>query len=196
MISTVFKGDTVFIINDAWNGKDVFNLDASLIRDEQMSLTKRSARRPYSQTIVCKCKYQVTLQDAEVRSVIGSLRALTTEKVIIPLWPAVTTWADRGNSAVRGGLMLAFKDDWSQYSPYAFGDADPVWPLPSDLWTPALMGFINPTQPKMLTPDAATWDIDFQESSVAAYALRFTDDLQDVAGHALQDVAGKTLKGF
>lgn len=173
MISTVLNGDPVFLLNDAWNGKSDFKLDGSVIRDEQLSLTKRSARRPYSQTLVCKCQFQVTLQDSEVRLAIGSLRMLNTQKVVLPLWPAIANWSDRAASPVTGGLMLVFKADWSNWAIYAAG-SEPGWPLPTDLWAPVILGFLTPTQPKMLTPDAATWDIDFTESSPAAYALSFT----------------------
>jgi hypothetical protein len=180
MISTVFNFDTVYIINDEWNGKADFRLVASLIRDEQRSLTKRSGRRPYQQTVLCKCNYQVTLQDDAVRAAIGALRSLTTEKVIIPLWPALQTWANRGTSVVTGGLKLVFKADWSNFALYT--NVDPGWPAADDLWCPVLMGFINPTQPHMLTPDAATWDIDFQENSPAAYALDFSGATAAAAG--------------
>jgi hypothetical protein len=181
MISTVFNAATVYIINDDWNGRaSDFALDASLIRDDQRGLTMRSARRPYQQTVLCKCQYQVTLKDAAVRAVIGSLRSLNTQKVIIPLWPALQRWADRGASVVTGGLKLVFKADWSNFALYT--NVEPGWPAADDLWCPALMGFINPTQPRMRSPDAATWDLDFQENSPAAYALDFSAAAVAAAG--------------
>ncbi len=196
MFSTNFKGSPVFILNDSWNGNSDFKLDAAMIRDDQQSLTKREGRRPYSETVLCHCQYQVTLQHAAVRAAIGSLRQYNTQKVIIPLWPAVTYWVNRNAPGVQAGLRLAFKQDWSQYALYASTDAEPGWPLPNDLFTPALMGFVKPTQQNLLTPDDANWDIDFQESSSAAYAIKFTDVVQDVTGAAIQDTSGNAILGF
>ena len=171
MIVTTFNSDTVYLINDAWDGRSPFHLDASILRDSQISLTKRETARPYSATLSCKVKYSLTLQDADLTAVIGGLRDLTTQSVVIPFWPALTTWSARAAANIKGGLMLVWKADWSQYEIYPAG-AEPGWPSGGDQVAPALMGWIKNAQPTMMSPRAATWTVDFTESSPATYALQ------------------------
>jgi hypothetical protein len=171
MIQTTFNAQTVFLINDAWDGNSALQADFKLPRDTVDSLTGRESRRPYGATLRTAMQYTVSVQSADLRTLQGSLRNLNTQPVIVPLWPAMTTWANRAAAPISGGLRIAWKDDWSQFTIYAATDVEPSWPSAGDNFAPALMGFIKPTQPSLITPSAAQWKIDFTESSPAAYAL-------------------------
>ena len=171
MISTTFNSEAVFLLNDSWDAKSVFKLDAALIRDTQTGLTRREAARAYSSTLLCKLNFVVTLQDLELTAVISGLRDLKLQPVIVPFWPALGKWSDRATAPLKGGLMLVWKANWSQFAIY---DAalEPGWPAAGDLVAPALKGFIKPAKPQMLSPRAARWAVEFTESSPAAYALQ------------------------
>jgi hypothetical protein len=171
MIQTTFNAQTVYVLNDFWNGNADFQMDIALIRDTETGLTKREARRPYSLTLrVPKVRYAATVSDASLRTLQASLRALSTQPVILPLWPVVTRWADRAGACVSGGLKVAFKDDWSQFEIYT--TVEPSWPSDDDNFAPALMGFISPNAANFINADAEKWPVEFSESSPAAYALQ------------------------
>jgi hypothetical protein len=171
MIQTVFNSQTVFVIDDAWDGTSALQADFSVVRDSQAGLTKREARRPYSATLlVSKLRYTATVCDAALRRLQGSLRALNTQPVIVPLWPVISRWADRAAVPVSGGLKIVWKEDWSQFE--IFTDTEPSWPDDEDFVAPALQGFIMPTEPVMRNPDAASWSVEFTESSPAAFSLQ------------------------
>lgn len=171
MLETVFNSQTVFLINDAWDGNSALEADFKLPRDTAQSLTGRESRRPYGATLLTAIQYTASVQNSDLRILQGALRDLNTQPVIIPLWPAMTIWANRASAPISGGLRIAWKDDWSQFTIYAATDAEPVWPSAADNFAPALMGFIKPTQPVLITPAVAQWEIDFTESSPAEYAL-------------------------
>jgi hypothetical protein len=170
MFPTLFNGQTVYVLDDAWNGNSAFKMDVAVLRDTQASLTKREARRPYSITLrVPKLKFETTVHDSALRKLQGALRDITTEPVVVPLWPAITRWADRAAASISGGLKIVWKEDWSQFEIYT--TVEPGWPAADDNFAAALLGFLNPTEPDMLNPDAVTWQVEFVESSPADYAL-------------------------
>ncbi|HZQ46702.1 MAG TPA: phage BR0599 family protein [Verrucomicrobiae bacterium] len=172
MILTTLHSVNVFLVNDQWDGVGPFAADFSIVRDNQASLTRRESRRAFSMTLLAsRVEYQATVSGADLRALQGSLRALNTQPVILPFWPAVVAWADRATAPISGGLRIAFKADWSQYSIYLSTDAEPGWPAADDNFAPCLMGFLTPTDPQMFNPDAAAWPVKFTESGPVAYAL-------------------------
>ena len=173
MISTTYNAATVFLVTDPpdWSVSSP-QADFTLTRDTTTGLTKREARRPFSASLLTKFKYDATVSDAALRALQGSLRAMTTENAVVPLWPAMTQWQNRASANLGGGLMVVWKDDWSQFSIYSSTDTVPSWPAATDNWAPALMGFLKPTQPELFTPDTAMWSVDFTESSPSAFSLQ------------------------
>ena len=171
MRQTVFNTQTVFVLDDAWDGESSFQSDISVLRDTSVGLTKRETRRPYSSTLRLSLKFDTTVTGASLRLLQASLRALNTQPVIVPFWPAMMLWGARAGAAIKGGLMVAFKYDWSQFEVYEAG-SEPGWPAATDYCAPALQGYIKPTAPEMLSPNTAQWSVDFTESSPANYAVQ------------------------
>ena len=172
MLSTTFNSESVFLLTESPDWTDIPSCEFSLTRDRQEGLTKREARRPYSTTLLAKVNYTVTLHGTALRRLQGCLRALTTEPIVLPCFLVQTRWTDRVTAPVQGGLMVVWKDDWSQHEIYTAADDEPEWPDGDDNWAPALMGFITKSAPEMLSADAATFKVEFTESSPAAYALQ------------------------
>src|SRR4029079_18218046 len=111
-----------FLLNDAPNFGTDFQADFSLILDRPSSLTMRESRRSYSGTVRVILRFLVTVREAALRQVQAALRSLTAQPVIVPFWPAISYWDDRESQYIRGGLMLAWKEDWSQFTLYLTGD--------------------------------------------------------------------------
>lgn len=193
MIATVFKAQGVFLLNEEPDWSNAVESDFALARDTQISLTRRETRRPYSATLLTKLSYTASARRAALRTLMGALRALNTQPVIVPFWPAIASWANRGGAPINGGLRIVWKADWSQYSIYAATDAEPGWPLPSDFWSPALMGSINLDSSPAIRRDALSFKVNFFESSIADYAL-LAAAVAPPAGHAIQDTGGNTIQ--
>jgi hypothetical protein len=171
MFQSTFNSQTVYVVDDFWNGQSPLRMEIAIIRDAQVSLTKRESRRPFSATLrVQKLQYAAVVHDAALRRLQGSLRAITTEPVVVPLWPAITRWMDRATAPISGGLKIVWKEDWSQFE--LFTDTEPEWPSDDDNFAPALFGFLKPAEPDVSNPDAVEWRVEFVESSPAAYSLQ------------------------
>ncbi len=171
MIQTVFNGETVFVVNEEWSDGASFDAGFALIRDTQTSLTRHESRRPYSGTLRVSAGYGCYVLEEDLRELIGQLRELKDQSVVIPFWPAIAQWQDRAGQKIKGGLMIVWKDDWSQLEIYEAG-SEPGWPAAVDSVAPALMGFLKPSEPKVLDTAQAWWKVDFVESSPAEYALQ------------------------
>ncbi len=174
MIQDTYNGEVVFILNDPPNFRQQFSTTFEGILDAQESLTKREARRPYSSTLRTSLTAVTTVSSEALRLLQGTLRGLKAQPVLIPFWPVVAFWSERASMKISGGLLVAFKSDWSQYEIYKSTDTEPVWPLAGDLIAPLLYGFLNnESKLKPIGVDAGGMSIDFTEASISDYALTF-----------------------
>lgn len=173
MIQTTYGGQAVFILNDAPSWLKGYSTEFDSPTDYQQSLTMRETRRPYASTLRTVVKQTCVVSGASLRLLQGSLRGLKAQPVLNPFWPAVSFWSARASMKIVGGLLIAYKRDWSQYEIYLNGGAEPGWPLASDLVAPLLWGFLKSADAKFINVDAATLPVEFTEASQAAYALSF-----------------------
>jgi hypothetical protein len=172
--------ETVFILNDdpQWGGG--FTTEFAAVRDTQTGLTKHESRRPYSERLRCSAmRYAVVADGSDRLKIEGGLRAMTTEQVVVPFWPALATWGERAGQAITGGLMLVWREDWSQFALYEAGHepapaGSPAFPADDDLVAPALMGFLTQESRggfTLIDGDTVDWAVEFVEGSPAGYAL-------------------------
>ena len=197
MTSLVFKSQSCFLLNDQPDWSSPVESQFLMTRDKQISLTRHETRRPYSSTLLTKLSYTATVSGGALRQLMGAIRQLNTQPVIVPFWPAIANWGNRANVTVNGGLRIAWRADWSQYSIYTSTDAEPVWPVASDFWAPALMGFLTPDSSPAIRRDTQSVKINFTESSPAAYALQPNNGpLQDAAGFDINDVGNQPIQGI
>ena len=170
MISTNFKGAPVYLLNDAPDWSKSPESTFTIVRDQQVSLTRRETRRPFSAKLLTKLDYMTTIDRSSLRLMLGALRQLNVQPVIVPFWPAIAAWANRGIATINGGLRIGWKADWSQFGIYASTDLEPVGFVP-DYFAPALMGYLSPQSSPPIRRDTLQLQLSFVESAIAAYAL-------------------------
>src|SRR5579872_6672621 len=196
MIATVFKGQNCFLLNEQPDWSNPVESQFSLTRDKQISLTRHETRRAYSSTLLTKMTYTASVSGGALRQLLGAIRQLNAQPVIVPFWPAIANWGNRANVTLNGGLRIAWRADWSQFTIYTSTDAEPAWPLASDFWSPALMGFLKPDSSPVIRRDVQSLKINFVESSPAAYALQpNAGPVLDVTGADIEDVGNQPVQG-
>ena len=172
MIPTTYGGADVYLVTERPEWSQRVSGTFSLVANAESSLTNREARRAYDDLIRVKLKYVARVRDSEARALIGTLRTLKQQPVAVPFWPGEQFWSNRASASFAGGLMLAWKDDWSQWQIYSATDAEPTWPAAGDRWAPLLWGFLTPDQASgWLAPSLQDWTVEFTEASPAAWAL-------------------------
>lgn len=170
MISTVFKTVPIYLLNDAPDWSKSPESTFSVMRDQQTSLTRRETRRPFSTALLTKLDYMTSIDRSSLRLMLGALRQLNVQPVIVPFWPGITAWVNRATATINGGLRIGWKADWSQFGIYASTDPEPVGFVP-DYFAPALMGFLSPESSPPIRRDTLQLQLSFIESDIAAYAL-------------------------
>jgi len=174
MRATTYNSQAVFLLDDPPNWRAEVQAVLELVRRDTASLSNRGSRRPWSATLrVPEFTYTATRADAAARSLVGALRSLTDEPVVVPFWPAVTTWSQRAGNPLQGGLMVVWKAGWSQFEIYSGDDAEPGWPAAGDHWAPALWGHLDNARELRLADHRIVREfaVEFVENSPAAYAL-------------------------
>jgi hypothetical protein len=171
MFHTEFDGQTLYVIDDSPSWKAGFVTEFNAITDTQTSLTRIEGRRPYSMFLrLSSLKYAMVITDSALKQFQGEMRQLKDGKVCVPFWPAIEYWRDKDIGSISGGLLLVYKQDWSQWELYLQG-SEPTWPTDSDLVVPCVVGYLKANTPNLIHADAANWGIQFVESSPAKYAL-------------------------
>jgi hypothetical protein len=173
MISVNFNGVDVFLFNEYPNFKKGMESTHELFTDVQTSLTLRESRRPWSSKLRTSIKSTHVVVKSELLVLQASLRQLKAQPVLCPFWPAVSFWSSRAAAKIKGGLLVAFKQDWSQYEVYEAG-SEPGWPLAGDCVVPVLYGFLTSHVPKWKNAEQSVYEFEFVEAGKQDYALTFT----------------------
>lgn len=89
MTPITFQSATAYLIDNPpmWGGNEV-EVSATIPIGTETGLTKRESRRPYGDTLRLSINYKTVLQVSEVTALRNNLQALTTERILCPLWPA------------------------------------------------------------------------------------------------------------
>lgn len=173
MIRTTYNDVDLFLLNDSPNWKAGFNCDFKVgTLDQQASLSQRETRRPYSSTILTTMNFTVVVRDSALNQLVGCLKQLKDQPVLAPFWPAVSFFKDLQTLLITGGLMVAFKADWSQWALYKPG-FEPAWLQPLDLICPVVYGFIEDKTVRWANTTLGRWQVKLQESSQYDYSLEF-----------------------
>lgn len=174
MIKVTYLGEDFYLLDVAPAWRTGFRAEVSLMGNAETSLTNREARRGLSATLRFDVDYEILANGSDARRVAAALLAMTDERVLAPLWPAVVAWADRGNAPITGGLKLAFTEDFSWFELYEVAEpidlpAGPVYTAP--LMMGRLAGGANSRQTTWLGPELLQWEVKFTEDSPAKYAV-------------------------
>lgn len=169
MIKTVYNAQDVYLLDVAPDWSAPFGLEASVIMVPGTGLSNREGRRPYSLSLRLRSTFSLTADGTDANRIVGALRDLTTEPVLVPLWPAAVRWADRATRPIGGGLNLVFKEDFSQYAIYE--GVEPGWPAADDLLTPLMWGRLDNRGMDFITGERFQMQVDHIEASPASYAV-------------------------
>lgn len=174
MIAATYNGADIYLVTERPNWVESVKAKIEILREDTTGLSGRQSRRPYSGTLrVAEFSYTSQLVDAQARELLGSLRTLANQPVMMPLWPAETIWSERDEGSFTGGLMIVFTADWSTWEIYTSADSEPVWPVATDHWAPLMMGHLADTKAALYLHGSLlnAWEVRFSESSPAAYAI-------------------------
>ncbi len=101
----------------------------SVVTHTESSLTQRQGRRAFSQTLRCRLRYTALAGGDAARLLYRSLRRLTSEPVLMPFWPSLTTWSARHQSPLVSGLQAVKTHPTGDWDVFAMGD-EPARPSP------------------------------------------------------------------
>lgn len=180
MIQTEYNGESLYLLNLEPDWRESLKAEFEVAADLVVGLSNREGRRAYAGTLrVTKLSYTAVAEGAAARVLSGCMRDYQAQPVAVPFWPGKVTWAERESAAIDGGLLIVFKDDWSQWQIVVGPMADvaaPEWVTDEDLVAPLLWGRLNKREVSWIHPDLAELAVDFTEASPASYALLPVDD--------------------
>jgi len=184
MIATTYASTPVLLLNNAPQWVDRFKASFELLAQFDESLTAREGRRAYSQSLRAKVSFKIVLDAASSIQFKAQMRSYQAQPVLVPLWPAAQTWANR-SAITASGLFIAYKTDWSQWEIYT--TSAPGWPASTDMVAPLLWGRLESRELLWINATVSTFDVNFLEAGPVAYA---------VAPNAVTFGAGPSLAGY
>lgn len=169
MIQTTFDGQTVYILTESpdWNGR--FGATFELVSQWESGLTARESRRPFAATLRSKLRFKLTLEGTEAIQFAAFFRSYQGQPVLVPYWPAATTWANRAQIQTTGGLRVAWVDGWATSALYT--TSEPGWPASGDNVAPCLWGRLEKREGTWASASVFEFDVEFTETGSADYAL-------------------------
>jgi hypothetical protein len=159
MIPITFLGVAAYLIDDAPIWDSPVSLDAELPTDTERGLTQRETRRPLADTLRLSIQYRAVLQGSAVTTFRNSLQALTTERILCPLW-----W----DQFAAGGSPTVTTDYYVLMGDGAAPAIQPSGAMPFGRPAyPMLVGILSDLpDPSLLTDELSTVDITFKENDV------------------------------
>lgn len=89
MIAVSFQSLTAYLLDDRPSWTEPVELTAELPAHAEGGVTQREARTPLADTLRLGLRYNCLLDDEAVPAFRNALQALTTERILCPLWPAL-----------------------------------------------------------------------------------------------------------
>src|SRR4051812_33297588 len=86
MIPISFLAATAYLIDDVPIWDSGLKLDAEILTNSESGVTARETRRPMSDTLRLSIQFRVVLQSTALTVFRNSIQALTTERILCPLW--------------------------------------------------------------------------------------------------------------
>lgn len=157
MIPITFQAVTAYLLDDMPQWANAIELRAFLPLHVEAGVTAREARTPTGDTPRLALHYAAVLSSDGVTTTRNSLQALSTERVLCPLWPALFA---AGDSPVVEADYYILLDD-SGAAPEIKPHAD--LPFAREAY-PLLVGYLeDPPDPTLITDDVEVVDFRFTE---------------------------------
>lgn len=183
MIATTYAGTACLLLPWAPDHEAGWELTVSLPTEVVAGLTGREQRHAAAGELrMGKLLYSAVLTRGELSALRDALQEHIAAPIVAPLWPfgvPVELWAAH---PLKGGLNLAWMEDWSAHAFFTTS-------LPGgyDYAAPVLWGrFEDDPSPGLLAPETAVVEFSLAEDAPAAYALAPTG-AADATGPALPD---------
>lgn len=189
MILTTYNSESLYLFpyHPDWGA----GISATLFMPSMISIgrSNRQARAPKGETLRIEAfKFTVDLIQGEPIELKNALLNKTTERVAVPFWPAARKQSDYASTPIPGGLKISYETDakgWPDFTTFEIhaGRSPSVgYTITANTYTaPLLIGhFAQELEPRLLTDEALTLKVEFNESSETDYALEidaqtFTD---------------------
>ena len=163
MLAVTFDSETAYLLDDEPNWNESVSLTAALPAELEAGLTAREARRPLGDTLRLALRYTVVLQGSAVPLFRNGLQVMGGERVLCPLWPALT--AIGGTPPVTAPWYVLLGDGATA----VITDDSPPFARPC---CPLLVGRLAETpDPEPLHDEAAIVAINFVEDDAFPIVL-------------------------
>ncbi len=142
--------------------------------------SEREARPPLGASLrVTSYRFSTVLSGYEPRDLTDSLKAKTTEKIMVPFWPAAAPQDDYVSGPMDGGLNVSFEVDavgWTDFAVYEIHSGrspSSGYSKTDNTWTAPLMigHFEREPKPDLETDELQDLAVSFVEDSEVQYAL-------------------------
>ena len=169
MIATTWNSVSIYLIDDEADWRSSVRGGFEFALATEVGLSNRETRRPMGKTLRTVLQFPIVASGPAATRLAAGLRAWQSEPVAVPFWPGVGLWENRESAPITSKLKIVFRHDFGDWE--LFEDVEPEWPVAGDLVAPVLMGRIARSDPTWLTPTTCRFDVDFEETSPADYAL-------------------------
>lgn len=167
MISATYASADIRVLpyGPDWSRRVDMNLSVPLDRDRGQ--TGREARRAFGHTLRCEFEWRTRLARDRANTLRAALETLADKPVVTPAWPFAMPAAGWPFAPVSGGLVIAWRRDWTDWTLTTPGVLSGTW----DFVAPAVWGFVEAEMDDLDGTDAINVRFRFEEDGPAAYSL-------------------------
>lgn len=171
MQSLTIQDTPVWLVTEGPNWSTPVEGRFSVVTHAETSLTQRQGRRAFSQTLRCRFRYTSLVAGDAARLLYRTLRRLTSEPVLMPFWPSLSTWSARQQSSLTSALQAVRFSPVGEWIVFKMGQ-EPAPPPADAPWVPVLWGFLASNQTLSWRNDELLqWSVDFTEAGPPEFAL-------------------------
>jgi len=188
MIATTVSGVNCWLLPYEPNIGAAIKVEISLPMDEHRGLTGRSTRRQTALLPRYELSWSSLLELTDFVALRDASLASLDEPILVPLWPHLFAPGEE-SPTMTGGLMIAFKWDWSAWAinPGSYDGYDAIAPL--------LYGrFKQPPRLASQCGNLIQAQFDFTEDGPAAYAVLPATGI--LAADTTSSIGGNSFPNF
>ena len=182
MILTEYNNETFYLWDQLPNWRNGITLEVSVPSKTERGLSDRESRRRLGQSVrVSRYQFISLVEGDALQRLRSALKSRTTERVIVPLWPAMRHPSEFFILGIEAGVNLTFdlnSDGTMDTRCFELheGRVAPQWVVSEQTRTvPVLIGHLQDLEPSILgKPDLAEVPVRFIEDSSAAEALQIS----------------------
>ena len=182
MILTEYNGESLYLWNHLPNWSDSVSIELTVPSRIETGLSDRESRRRLGHSLrVASYQFTSFVESEALHRLRSALKTRTTERVAMPLWPAMRHPSEFATLGIEGGLNLTFdllsggSMNTDSFELHA-GTAAPTWVVSEQTRTvPLLLGHLNDLDSEVLgKPDVLDVPVRFVEDSNVGEALKVT----------------------